>query len=264
MTRLEKIKWLNDYLLKEMPEYGKSSKSFENTEEAQRKLLRSLMNVRRPSPLSEEFIKIQDILLTEEVEEKGVVSISGLTPIKSDSRLYLWKGDITTLGVGAIVNAANSGMVGCFMPCHACIDNVIHSQAGLQLREECGAIMEEQGHEEETGKAKITPAYNLPSEYILHTVGPIIYDKVGVEERMLLKSSYKSCLKLALQKNIDSIAFCCISTGEFRFPNDIAAEIAVATVKEFLAETDSKMKVIFNVFKEKDYEIYRGLLGEDC
>lgn len=152
-------------------------------------------------------------------------------------------------------------MTGCYIPCHGCIDNCIHTYAGVQLRQECAAIMREQGREEETGKAKITRAYNLPCKYVLHTVGPIITGPLTGQDEKLLASCYCSCLELAQQYGIKSIAFCCISTGEFHFPNDRAAEIAVQTVKEYQTNQNSNIQVIFNVFKDVDYQIYRNLLA---
>ena len=175
--------------------------------------------------------------------------------------LQLIRADITTVKVDAIVNAANSGMTGCYAPCHACIDNCIHTYAGIQLRLECDKLMKEQGYPESTGGAKITGAYNLPCKYVLHTVGPIIRGKVREEDIQLLASCYTSCLKLADDNKLNSIAFCCISTGEFHFPNQLAAEIAVQTVREYKRNTGSKIEVIFNAFKDVDYEIYRKLLG---
>ena len=152
-------------------------------------------------------------------------------------------------------------MTGCWQPCHSCIDNCIHTFAGVRLRYECGQIMQAQGHEEPTGKAKITPAYNLPCNYVIHTVGPIVQGQLTDEHCRLLESSYKSCLEIAVQNNVKSIAFCCISTGVFGFPQDKAAEIAVRTVREFRKSHD--IQVIFNVFKEDDHEIYKRLLGRN-
>ena len=189
--------------------------------------------------------------------KKGVVNIADLTPV--EDKIYLWKGDITTLKCGAIVNAANSGLTGCYQPCHSCIDNCIHTFAGVRLRYKCAEIMQAQGHEEPTGQAKITPAYNLPCDFVIHTVGPIVNGRLNNEHYMLLESCYKSCLEIAVKNEIKSIAFCCISTGVFGFPQERAAEIAVQTVREFLKNHD--IEVIFNVFTEKDYEIYRRLLG---
>ena len=241
----------------------KENKRYEDMEipqdfEEQRELLRALMNVRIAKNVDDEFIKVQDEYLKEEIKRKGIVDIDDLKPIKDG--IYLWQGDITTLRCDAIVNAANSGMTGCYVPNHRCIDNCIHSFAGVQLRLECDEIMTKQGYGEPTGQAKITKSYNLPCKYIIHTVGPIINGKLTSEDCDLLESCYKSCLELAVKNNLDSIAFCCISTGEFHFPNDKAAQIAVKTVEEFMKKETSLKKVIFNVFKDMDKEIYRKLL----
>lgn len=259
MTQSERRVYLIQKLLKEQPRY--QGIPIPADKEAQKNLLRSLFNVRMPALISDEFLKIQDAYLQEETARKGITDIAHLTPIQDN--LYLWQGDITTLRCGAIVNAANSQMLGCFCPCHGCIDNAIHTYAGVQLRAACAALMKKQVQEEETGKAKITPAFNLPCDYVLHTVGPIVSGSLQEKDRELLASCYRSCLELAGSKGIRSIAFCCISTGEFHFPNDVAAEIAVATVKNHLRQKHSEMKVIFNVFKNVDYQIYRKLLGSD-
>lgn len=241
----------------------KENKRYEDMEipqdfEEQRALLHALMNVRIAKNVDDEFIKVQDEYLQEETKRKGIVDIDDLKPIKDG--IYLWQGDITTLRCDAIVNAANSGMTGCYVPNHRCIDNCIHSFAGVQLRLECDEIMTKQGYGEPTGQAKITKSYNLPCKYIIHTVGPIINGKLTSEDCDLLESCYKSCLELVVKNNLDSIAFCCISTGEFHFPNDKAAQIAVKTVEEFMKKETSLKKVIFNVFKDMDKEIYRKLL----
>ena len=241
----------------------KENKRYEDMEipqdfEEQRELLRALMNVRIAKNIDDEFIKVQDEYLKEEIKRKGIVDIDDLKPIKDG--IYLWQGDITTLRCDVIVNAANSGMTGCYVPNHRCIDNCIHSFAGVQLRLECDEIMTKQGYSEPTGQAKITKSYNLQCKYIIHTVGPIINGKLTSEDCDLLESCYKSCLELAVKNNLDSIAFCCISTGEFHFPNDKAAQIAVKTVEEFMKKETSLKKVIFNVFKDMDKEIYRKLL----
>ena len=241
----------------------KENKRYEDMEipqdfEEQRALLRALMNVRIAKNIDDEFIKVQDEYLKEEIKRKGIVDIDDLKPIKDG--IYLWQGDITTLRCDVIVNAANSGMTGCYVPNHRCIDNCIHSFAGVQLRLECDEIMTKQGYSEPTGQAKITNSYNLPCKYIIHTVGPIINGKLTSEDCDLLESCYKSCLELAVKNNLESIAFCCISTGEFHFPNDKAAQIAVKTVEEFMKKETSLKKVIFNVFKDMDKEIYRKLL----
>lgn len=201
---------------------------------------------------------MQDEYLKEEINKKGIVDINNLNPIQKG--IYLWQGDITTLRCDAIVNAANSAMTGCYLPNHRCIDNAIHSFAGVELRLECDEIMNRQGHGEPTGQAKITNAYNLPCKYIIHTVGPIISYKLTSEDCELLANCYRSCLNLAAKNNLESIAFCCISTGEFHFPNDKAAQIAIKTVEEFMKKDTSVKKVIFNVFKDMDKEIYRELL----
>lgn len=257
MTQAEKREYLISELLKESPEYAQIK--IPTDEYEQKKLLRSLFNIRAPLPVSDEFIAVQDEYLREETRQKGVTDLNGLKPVEPD--IYLWQGDITTLACDAIVNAANSEILGCFCPCHGCIDNAIHTFAGVQLRLKCAEIMKNQGHREETGKAKITPAYNLPCKYVLHTVGPIISEVPAKRDCELLASCYRSCLELAEQSGVKSIAFCCISTGEFRFPNGKAAEIAIETVKNFKQETNSKIKVIFNVFKDMDFKIYRKLLG---
>ena len=253
MTQTQRRTFLIRKLLSEQPRYRDLTVPAD--EAKQKTLLRSLMNVRPPYPIGEDFLTVQDAYLQEETARKGVTDIADLTPVEPG--IYLWQGDITTLKCGAIVNAANSGMTGCYVPCHGCIDNVIHTYAGVQLRLACAEMMKKQGHEEETGKAKLTSAYNLPCEYVLHTVGPIIYGSVTEKDRELLVSCYRSCLELAQQNGIGSVAFCCISTGEFHFPNDEAAKIAVDTVRQYKGDTE----VIFNVFKNVDYEIYRELLG---
>lgn len=256
MNQNERRKYLIELLLQEEPRYQKMRVS--GSPEEQRKMLRSLMNIRMPKNISIDFLREQDNYLSEISEEKGIVSISELKERKSD--LYIWQGDITRLQVGAIVNAANSGMTGCYQPCHNCIDNCIHTYAGIQLRLKCAEIMKQQGHEEPTGQAKITPAYNLPCDYVIHTVGPIVNGRLTVEHERLLESCYKNCLKIADENGVESIAFCCISTGVFMFPNRRAAQIAVETVESYKKETGSSIKVIFNVFKDIDEEIYMELL----
>ena len=253
MNQAERRIFLIQKLLDEQTRYRNMQIPQDTTE--QRQLLRSLMNVRMPKKIGSDFLAVQDEYLQEETAAKGITDLADLSPISEG--LYLWQGDITTLRCDAIVNAANSGMTGCYAPCHGCIDNAIHTYAGVQLRLECARLMVEQGHEEETGKAKITPAYNLPCKYVIHTVGPIIETRVIPDDERLLASCYRSCLEIAKQNGIKSIAFCCISTGEFHFPNDLAAEIAIDTVKRHKGD----MEVIFNVFKDVDYEIYRDLLG---
>ncbi|MCC8015683.1 MAG: protein-ADP-ribose hydrolase [Eubacterium sp.] len=256
MTQAEKRLYLIKYLISEDSRYGEIQIPQGLYE--QKRLLRALFNIRMPKKTSSEFLKIQDEYLQEETRQKGITDISDLLPIQKD--IYLWQGDITTLRCGAIVNAANSRMLGCFCPNHGCIDNAIHTYAGIQLREACYELMKAQGHEEETGKAKITPAFNLPCDYVIHTVGPIVGGRLTRTDENLLASCYRSCLETAEKNNVKSLAFCCISTGEFHFPNERAAEIAVKTAKEYKEERQSKIEVIFNVFKETDCRIYEKLL----
>ena len=259
MNQSEKRLFLIQSLLKERPEYR--DMDIPARPESQRQLLRGLMNIRAPQNADEDFLKMQDAYLQAETSAKGVTNIADLTPMQPG--LYLWQGDITTLKCDAIVNAANSGMTGCYIPNHRCIDNAIHTYAGVELRLACEELMEQQGYPEPTGQAKITPAFNLPCKYVLHTVGPIISGRVTKEDKELLASCYRSCLELAAENGLESVAFCCISTGEFHFPNDLAAEIAVQTVKEFLKKQTSVKKVIFNVFKDLDKTIYEKLLRAD-
>lgn len=267
MNKDEKL----DYLINRLIEEDTRYKAIEIPKEYGDKfnLLRSLMNVREPKKINEEFLKVQDEFLKDVSIEKGIVDVDNLDSIgillketknKHKDKIILWQGDITTLKVDAIVNAANSQMLGCFVPCHRCIDNAIHTFSGIQLRNECEEIMEEQGYLEKTGSAKITKAYNLPCKYVIHTVGPIIGDVLTHKECLELKSCYESCLSLAKENKLKSIAFCCISTGEFHFPNDKAAKIAIDSVCEFLDNNKQIEKVIFNVFKREDYKIYEELL----
>lgn len=263
MKRLELLEALNRLLLDEQPEYKPLAAGLPKEEAAQRRLLRSLMNLRPPLPLSPGFLVLQDELLSAEREEKGVVDAAALPDAPGHPGLAVWQGDITRLKADAIVNAANSALLGCFCPCHGCIDNAIHSAAGLQLREECRQLMAAQGHEEPNGSAKLTRGYNLPAGYVLHTVGPIVRGQVTQQDRAELAACYRSCLELAAEHGLESVAFCCISTGEFHFPNREAAEIAVRTVTEFPQAPSTIRKVIFNVFKDMDAAIYRDLLGAD-
>lgn len=257
MTQSERRLYLIRSLLAENRRYR--GMEIPGNAEEQRQLLRGLMNIRYPGVADEEFLAVQDAYLTEETQKKGITEVESLVPVRDG--ICLWQGDITTLACDAIVNAANSGMTGCYVPNHRCIDNCIHTYAGVQLRLDCAEMMERQGHEEPTGQAKITKAYNLPCKYILHTVGPIITGRVTRRDGELLASCYRSCLALAAENRLSSVAFCCISTGEFHFPNEQAAQIAVRTVTEFLREESSVKTVIFNVFQDLDREIYERLLA---
>lgn len=259
MIQQNRRNYLITELLRENPKYSKLG--IPSDIQDQKRMLRALFNVRMPLLVDDEFIKEQNEYLKEETREKGITSIDDLNPIQDG--IYLWRGDITTLKCDSIVNAANSGMLGCFIPNHGCIDNIIHTYAGIQLRLACAEIMQKQGHDEETGKAKITPGFNLPCKYILHTIGPIIYGELTERDEELLRSCYLSCLKLADENRLRNIAFCCVSTGEFHFPNERAAEIALETVKDYRKQTGSRIEVIFNVFKELDYDIYKRLLSNE-
>ncbi|MBR6812069.1 MAG: protein-ADP-ribose hydrolase [Oscillospiraceae bacterium] len=246
------------YLLSEREQY--KNVSIPAGDDEQFALYRALVNVRPAAPVSEGFLKIQDEFLQLELSKKHITTLDELS--FSPEGICLWQGDISTLACDAIVNAANSGMTGCYVPCHNCIDNVIHTYAGVQLRLECDEIMKAQGFEEPVGKAKITKAYNLPSRHVIHTVGPMIRGEVTAQQDKELAGCYRSCLELAEQNGITSIAFCCISTGVFCFPNERAAHIAIDEVKRFKAERNSAIKVIFNVFKDEDRLIYERLLEE--
>ena len=257
MNQTERRRFLIEYLLKE----GGYDEKIPVREEEQKRLLRALFNVRMPLAATDEFLRVQDEYLQEEIRLKGITDMVDLSPIAEDT--YLWQGDITTLKCDGIVNAANSQMLGCFCPNHGCIDNAIHTFAGIELRRECAEIMQKQGYEEPTGRAKITKAYNLPCKHVLHTVGPIVYGKLTEKEENQLADCYRSCLALADEKGLCGIAFCCISTGEFRFPNERAAEIAVKTVGDYKKQTKSKIKVVYNVFKDADYDIYKRIFGQN-
>ncbi len=273
----ERLNFLVD-AFKEDSENYKNMDSGDSVEE-KRRILRSLMNIRMPKPISEEVIAVQDDFLREEAEQKGIVRLDSIPTVKEEygseksyaDKISIWQGDITRLGIDAIVNAANSQMLGCFVPCHKCIDNAIHSAAGIELREECYQILNRKKiqygrqYEEPTGQAVLTKGYNLPVKYVIHTVGPIVGWKLNDKLRQDLRNCYENVLKCAVKNGIRSIAFCCISTGEFHFPNDEAAQIAVETVTDFLKEHESSFdRIIFNVFKDLDKEIYESLFERKC
>lgn len=257
MNQTERRLFLLQSLLRENPDY--QDWGVPEDAERQRLLLRGLLNVRPPQNCDSEFLRVQDAYLQE--IRPGVTDIDDLTPVQPG--LYIWQGDITTLKCDAIVNAANSGMTGCYIPNHRCIDNAIHTYAGVELRLACAELMEQQGRPEPTGRAKITPAFNLPCRYVLHTVGPIITGRVSRKDCRQLASCYRACLELAAENGLESVAFCCISTGEFHFPNEKAARIAVSEVQSFLRTQTSVKRVIFNVFQDKDKAIYERLLRAD-
>ena len=256
-SEYNRLQWLCRYLLDENPRYRQIP--VPDSLQERLDLFRALMNVRPPTPASEEFLRVQDEQLQVQLAEKGVVEILRI----AQNDIVEWQGDITRLKVDAIVNAANSQMLGCFVPMHRCIDNAIHSASGVQLRLACEEMMH--GAEEPTGSARITPGYNLPTKYVIHTVGPIVTTARQLrQQEVQLASCYSSCLDLAHEKGLESIAFCCISTGEFRFPNDRACEIAVSTIRSWMAaHQDSSVKtVIFNTFKDIDHELYQNALAK--
>ena len=255
MTQDERRRFLLEFLLRERGE----TMALPGDEAAQRRLLRALCNVREPIPAPADFLAVQDAYLQEETRRKGVTDAARIP--EAEPGIRLWRGDITTLRCDAIVNAANSALLGCFVPCHGCIDNAIHTYAGVQLRLACAELMAAQGHPEPAGRAKITPAFNLPSRYVLHTVGPIVRNRPTARAEALLAACYRSCLELAAAHGARSVAFCCISTGEFHFPSARAAQIAVQTVREARKTLQHEMDVIFNVYQERDLRIYEGLLA---
>lgn len=257
MKRLEMLLKLNEILLADMPQSRRWVTDFPLNIQSQWHLFRSLVNIRKPAQIGGNFIELQDELLKDIISEKGITDVNSLAPVYSN--IYLWKGDITTLKIDGIVNAANSGLTGCYYPCHSCIDNTIHTYAGIQLRLECFDIMKRQGYPEPVGRAKITDSYNLPCRNVIHTVGPMVRGRLTRNECEQLKSCYWSCLKLAEEKQLKSIAFCCVSTGEFHFPKKEAAQIVVKTVKEYIKE-HNKMKVLFDVFSDEDLSIYSNLI----
>lgn len=259
---MENLDFLIDYLIKE----NKSIiiKEIPQDRNDKKRLYRSLCNIREPILISKEYIKAENEFLMMENACKGITNSNDITPFSKykESQICLWLGDITTLKVDAIVNAANSQGLGCFIPCHKCIDNSIHSASGVQLRLECNKIMQEIGTLQ-TGKAFITSGYNLPAKYVIHTVGPIIYENVTKKEVRELKECYINSLELAKENNIKTIAFPCISTGEFRFPKELVSKIAIDAIKEYLDTNECYFeKIIFNVFSEEDYKIYLNNLGE--
>ena len=251
MTRTQQLEYLIHYLAPDL--------KLPANDEEQWRLFRALVNIREPGEVSKEFLEVQNDLLKNEIAVKGITDIDDLKPIRKN--LYLWQGDITPLRVDAIVNAANSSMTGCYCPNHGCIDNAIHTFAGVQLRNECAELIRRQGYPQPTGQAKITGAYNLPCRFVLHTVGPIVQGELTEHNTEQLADCYRSCLALAKENNLRSISFCCISTGEYHFPNAKAANIAVNVVTDF-QETNPDMSVVFNVFKDEDYRIYRELFRE--
>ncbi|VTY45583.1 protein-ADP-ribose hydrolase [Veillonella parvula] len=259
MTQQERLRYLLEGLVAEYKEKHNEDIDIPMNEEEQFTLFRSLCNIRPAGGMPSEWMKVEDEYLNTLAHEKGIVTINDME--EREAQMYLWQGDITRLAVDAIVNAANNQLLGCFAPNHKCIDNAIHTFSGIELRMECARMIEYMEMPEKTGVARMTYGFNLPASHVIHTVGPIVYDTVTDLEKEQLSSCYRSCLELANAYSLKSIAFCCISTGEFRFPNELAAQIAIDTVRRYLKETNSKIQVVFNVFKDIDYDIYNKLLG---
>ena len=256
-----------DYLLERFKEDSEKYKNLQVGEsiEDKRAALRSLMNIRMPGLMDEKTLEIQDEYLSRRLAEKGIVSLDSIP--EATNKISIWQGDITLLKVDAIVNAANSQMLGCFVPMHTCIDNCIHTFAGIQLRWECNQKMNElrsihgQSYEQPTSIPLITEGYNLPAKKVIHVVGPIVYGQLAEEHEKALADCYSNVLDMCLENGLRSVAFCCISTGVFHFPNQRAAEIATETVKEWLAvHPDAMDRVIFNVFKDHDRRLYEQQL----
>ena len=258
-SQSQRLEYLLDVLMKENPEDAKWLKKRYGSSFG---MFRGLVNLRSPEDCNEEFLAVQDAFLQGMTGEKGIVDVDTLLPMPKHEKLFLWQGDITRLKADAIVNAANSQMLGCWEPNHGCIDNMIHTMSGVQLRKECAELMKAQGCDEPAGQAKITSGYNLPARYVLHTVGPVVHGVLTEEHKQLLRSSYQSCLELAAEHGLQSVVFCCISTGVFGFPREEAARIAIQTVMEFLQRDTSIQKIVFNVFKDEDKMLYQKLLSE--
>lgn len=263
-----------DYLIEQFKIDSRQYQNLEvgNSTKEKRVALRSLMNIRAPRHMNEEVLYMQDEYLKERIQEKGIVTLRDIPTVQKEfgstakyaDKISIWQGDITRLKVGAIVNAANSQMLGCFIPMHTCIDNCIHTFAGIQLRFACDAYMNRMrkihgtDYEEPTGRAVLTKGFNLPAEYVIHTVGPTVAYKLNARLKQKLSNCYESILKCCVENHIRSVAFCCISTGVFHFPNDEAAKIAVETVTTFLDEYEEAFdRIIFNVYKDLDKALYQ-------
>ena len=263
MTQEQRLSWLVEAFKEDSGEY-RDIRTPQGTEE-RRRILRSLMNIRMPRKMPEDVLSVQDAYLAGRAAEKGIVTLADIPMTKEG--IGLWQGDITRLAVDAVVNAANSQMLGCFVPMHTCIDNCIHTFAGVQLRAECARQMDAlralhgADYEQPTAVPMLTDAYNLPAGKVIHIVGPIVEGRLAAKHETELEACYRNTLEMAERSGLRSVAFCCISTGVFMFPNQRAAEIAVETVRDWLRGSSSGMKVVFNVFKDEDLAIYRALLA---
>ena len=257
MTQDERLEFFFSFLLKENPEYD--ALRVPKSAKGKKEFLRSLMNVRTPAPVSEEFLKIQDAYLQEDMAERGIVTLQELTPVAPG--LYLRRGDIVQLAVDAIVDAADKELLGCFTPCHDCVDNAVHSAAGVQLRLECALLAGSLGGEVPPAQPELTHGWNLPARYVIHVVGPVVYGVASETERGVLASCYRGCLDLCRQQGLHSIAFCCLSTGQNGFAPEEAAAIAVRTVKQWQRENPDSVSVVFDVISSSDEALYRDLLA---
>ncbi|MDO5717834.1 MAG: protein-ADP-ribose hydrolase [Tissierellia bacterium] len=252
----DKLIWLIEYLLKERGEKRDLDLDIDSLFE----VYRGLVNIREPNRISEEYLSLEDEFLTD-LNSKRLIADAKLLK-ETQKGISLWQGDITRISADAIVNAANEKLLGCMLACHDCIDNFIHTYSGIRLRLYMNDIMKKQGYLEPTGKAKISPGFNLPSKYIIHTVGPIVSGKVSNQNQDDLKSSYKNSMILADQNGLENIVFCSISTGVFGYPKKEAAGIAYEMVIENLKEMKNIKKVVFNVFSDEDRKIYEKILNE--
>ena len=264
-TQKERLDYLVEAFLRDAGGYNDFR--IPNDTDGERRILRSLMNVRMPKAMDEEVLSVQDEYLTERNQEKGIVTLSEIAPCACDPHLSVWQGDITRLAVDAIVNAANSQMLGCFVPMHTCIDNCIHTFAGVQLRAECNRQMNllraryGRNYEQPTAVPMLTDAYNLPAKKVVHIVGPIVSGRLTPALEQDLADCYTNTLNLCTENGLHSVAFCCISTGVFGFPQQRAAEIAVETVRKWMQTHEGQIdRVIFNVFKDEDRKYYEALL----
>lgn len=273
MDQHQRLDYLVENFKNESPEYRRVRIPYDT--EGKQRLLRSLMNVRMPKPASSEVLSVQDTYLRGRALEKGIVNISEMPTVRESvgsmhafaDSISIWQGDITRIAADAVVNAANSQMLGCFIPMHTCIDNCIHTYAGVQLREDCARRMNSlrlkfgDDYEQPTAIPMLTDAYNLPAKKVIHIVGPIVQYELTQQLEQDLANCYRNTLDMCRENGLRSVAFCCISTGVFHFPNKRAAEIAVQTVAEWLAENPGSMnRVIFNVFKDEDKRYYEKLL----
>ena len=265
---MEKLDYLIEYLLEES---GRNKEDYIHRDK--KTLYRALVNIREPKPISDDFLKAEDEYLKEELKKTKITDVKNIKSVKEKYKktkitnsdvICIWHGDITKLKIEAIVNESNSKGIGCFIPNHKCVDNQINTFAGVRLRLECDEIMKPLNYKLETGKAIITKAYNLPAKYVIHTVGPVVEIQVTDENEQGLANCYINSLELAIQNNIRTIAFPCISTGIFDFPNVAASRIALKTVDDFISKNKDKFdKVVFDLWTDDDFEVYEQNVKKD-